>query len=185
VKPFRDDGRKSISSWVMTGEGSLKVGGSTNVNKFSCNITNFISPDTLFIEKDLYRETIKMSGSVHLDIKRFDCNNVVMTKDLRKALKAKDFPQMQIRFISLSWYPESYGNEKEVRGVVSISLAGVTKTFKISYIITQNSSTSMKIKGSWKISFSDFNIVPPAKLGGIVKANDELYIEFKLALVQL
>lgn len=179
------DGKSSISRWVITGDGSLKVGGTTNINKFSCDIINFLSPDTVVLCKDFSLETIKMSGSILLDIKRFDCYNAVMTKDLRKALKARDFPRMQIRFINLGWYPETIGNPNEVTGLVSISLAGITKKFEVNYTVTYKGANSMQLKGTRRITFSDFKIIPPGKLGGMVKTHNDLNVEFNLSLAQL
>jgi len=179
------NGKSSISRWVITGDGSLKVGGSTNMNKFSCDITNFLSPDTILINKNFSLETIKMSGSMQLDIKRFDCNNIVMTKDLRKALKARDFPRMRIRFISLGWHSESNGNANEVTGLVSISLAGITKKFEVNYTVIYKGANSMQLKGTRRITFSDFSIIPPGKLGGMLKAHNDLNVEFNLSLAQL
>lgn len=179
------DGKSSISRWVITGDGSLKVGGTTNINKFSCDIINCLSPDTVVLWKDFSLETIKMSGSMLLDIKRFDCNNVVMTKDLRKALKARDFPRMRIRFISLGWYPETNGIPNEVTGLVLISLTGITKQFEVNYTVSHKGANSMQLKGTRKITFSDFKIIPPGKLGGMVKTHNDLNVEFNLSLAQL
>ena len=173
-----------VSHWVIAGNGSLKVSGSTNISTFSCHITNFLSPDTLRLDKGLLQENTKMSGSIHLDVERFDCFNAGMTRDLRKALKSKNFPKMRIRFISLGWYPESNENVSEVKGLVSISLAGITRKFEVNYTISYKGDL-MQLKGTRKISFSDFNIVPPAKLGGIVKTNNQLSVEFNLRLAQL
>ena len=39
--------------------------------------------------------------------------------------------------------------------------------------------------GDRSVNFSDFNITPPRKLGGIIKANDRLDVEFGLDLTQI
>jgi len=179
------DGKSSVSLWVISGDGSLKVGGRTNINKFSCSITNLLSPDTIMFVKDFSLEKIKMSGSIQLDIKRFNCNNAVMTKDLRRTLKADEFPRMRIRFISLGWYPESSVKSNAVAGVVLISLAGITKKFDVNYTVIHKGANMMLLKGMRTITFSDFNIIPPGKLGGMVKTHNALDVEFNLGLVQL
>src|SRR5690606_38513515 len=82
-------GRPYLSKCVINNECSLKVGGSTNVNKFNCSITNYRKPDTLTFYKGSGAEPVKISGSLALDVDKFDCHHPVMTSDLRKTLKAK------------------------------------------------------------------------------------------------
>jgi hypothetical protein len=41
------------------------------------------------------------------------------------------------------------------------------------------------LKGNQSIYFSDFKLIAPSKLGGVIKAKDELHVEFKLNLKTL
>src|SRR5829696_8772898 len=90
--------------WVIVNGCSLTVDGSTNVNKFSCAITNYATPDTIAVTKN-GNQALHLSGCIRLEVKNFDCHNLIMTADLRKTLKSKEFPALVIRFISLSKYP--------------------------------------------------------------------------------
>ncbi len=168
--------------WVITKGCSFKVDGSTNINKFSCIISNLSIPDTLTFYKRTDSETASITGSLKLDISDFNCHNPVMTGDLRKTLKAKAFPQMIIRFISLSRYPESNHKTYSVNGVVSIELAGVAKKFNMIYTISPKGPNTLSLKGVREIKFSDFNIVPPRKIGGMIQTDDKLIAEFNLSL---
>ena len=104
-----------------------------------------------------------------------------MTSDLRKTLKAKDFPMLTVRFLSINSYPD-FKNPVSISGIVDIGLAGVNKKFEINYYFTADEKQQVHLKGDQKIHFSDFNLNPPSKLGGIIKAKDELLVEFKLNL---
>jgi len=94
-----------LTKWVINKECTLKVVGSTNVNKFSCVIPHYFKPDIITFNDNNTHEAIKMTGALKLDIQEFDCHNPMMTSDLRKTLKCKKFPHLIITFISLNRYP--------------------------------------------------------------------------------
>jgi len=173
------DSRPYLTKWVISKGGSLKVGGSTNVNKFSCVIANYSRPDTLTFYKGAPAEAIKINGEMKLDVQNFDCHNPVMTSDLRKTLKSKEFPKLTIRFLNLSRYPKN-NKEEAVTGGVTIELAGVTKRFDVDYRFIPEGPHSAILIGTRQVNFSDFNIVPPRKIGGMIKTNNELNVEFNL-----
>ena len=169
-----------LVKWVISNGCSLKVGGSTNINKFSCVIKNYSRPDTLtFYRKDA-SDQLNMYGALKLDVANFDCLNPVMTSDLRKTLKAKEYPKLVVRFLSLSKYPDDNKKENTLKGRVSIELAGVTKQFNVDYRVVTNKNNSLNVVGTRQINFSDFNIVPPRKIGGMIQTNNELNVEFNL-----
>lgn len=169
-------------SWVVMQGSSLTVNGSTNVNKFQCEIVNYNLPDTITCFKVQAKGVIlPMNGKLNLSIDAFDCHNKMMTIDLRKTLKEKDFPILSIKFISINSFPD-FKNPTKISGIVDIGLAGVSKKFEINYLFTLDEKQQVHLKGDQKIHFSDFNLNPPSKLGGMIKAKDELFVEFKLNL---
>jgi hypothetical protein len=166
--------------WVLGKDCTLKVNGSTNINKFSCIIPDYPKPDTLTIYGPDQNESIQIAGSMVLDVQSFDCHNLMMTKDLRKTLKQREFPKIRISFINLSKYPDRGGEAEHIKGAVNIELAGIKKRFNINYRIIPNGKSKLTLIGSQTINFSDFDIVPPRKLGGMIKTNDMLSAEFVL-----
>ncbi|MHA4895554.1 YceI family protein [Pedobacter sp. PWIIR3] len=166
--------------WALTKNCSLKVNGSTNINKFSCVIPDYTNPDTLAMYSHKGAEEVKISGQMVLPIKSFDCHNVIMTKDLRKTLKAEEFPKLTVTFISLSKYPDPSRGESIISGSVNISIAGITKRFDVAYRCTADGLKNITLIGTKTINFSDFNIIPPRKIGGMIKTNNQLDVEFTL-----
>ena len=171
--------------WILTKECTLKVNGSTNINKFSCIVPEYTQPDTLICYKDNKNGPIKITGSMALDVQKFDCKHAVMTNDLRKTLKAKVYPKIIIKFLNLSRYPDVYNREEVIKGAVTIELAGIVKRFEVDYKYTMNGNGNLKLIGTKQVNFSDFNISPPRKLGGMIKTNNELNVEFVLNIKTL
>lgn len=169
------------STWVVMQGSSLTVNGSTNVNKFQCDITNYSMPDTITCVKQAKTQTLPMNGKLKLDIESFDCHNRMMTNDLRKTLKYQEFPKLVIKFISINSYP-NFKNPTKITGLVDIVLAGVVKRYDISYLFTVDNNNIVHLKGDRAVAFTDFNLTPPSKLGGVIKAKDELLVEFNLNL---
>lgn len=168
--------------WVVMQGSSLSVNGTTNINSFQCDINNYNLPDTISLLKGFSKgQLLPMNGKLNLEIEAFDCHNRMMTADLRKTLKAKLYPILAVKFVSINSFPD-FKNPSKITGVVDISLSGVSKRFEINYLFTGDEKQEVHLKGNQKIHFSDFNLIPPSKLGGVIKANDELLVEFKLNL---
>jgi hypothetical protein len=103
-----------------------------------------------------------------------------MTGDLRKTLKAKEFPKLGIYFLSMDGYPDSKGDV--TKGLVVIALAGVSKRFEVDYQVVSAGNGEINLLGTRHVLFSDFNLTPPRKLGGMIKANNELKVVFNLRM---
>lgn len=172
-------------SWVLLPGSSLAVNGSTNINTFQCEITNYALPDTLTCLPSQTRgQVLQMQGKLLLNIESFDCHNKMMTNDLRKTLQYKTYPHLSIRFLTLNSFPD-FKNPSRITGLVDINLAGVTKRYEIAYVFSADAAQVIHLKGERVVSFSDFNLSPPSKLGGIIRAKDELKVEFKLNMKPL
>ncbi|MBY0480565.1 MAG: YceI family protein [Chitinophagaceae bacterium] len=170
------------ASWVVMQGSTLTVNGSTNVNSFRCDISNYNLPDTISLGRSTQKGvSVTMNGKLNLEIEAFDCHNKMMTSDLRKTLKAKQFPILSIKFISINSFPD-FKNPTKIVGVVEIGLAGVTKRFDINYLFSGDEKMLLHLKGNQEIHFSDFKLIPPSKLGGVIRAKDELLVEFMLKL---
>ncbi|MBU0697459.1 MAG: YceI family protein [Bacteroidetes bacterium] len=176
----------SSKTMLVNKSGSLIVRGSTNVNTFDCIVINYCKPDTIvFHPSHSKTQTIDLSGDILIDIQSFDCHNSMMTAELRKILKAKEYPHLKIHFVSLAKCP-TFNNQKEhIKGVVFIELAKVKKRFDIDFDFYKDENQNMHMLGSRDVNFSDFNITPPTKLGGMIKTRDKLGIEFHLQLKEI
>jgi hypothetical protein len=167
------------TKWVISENSSLSVNGSTNINKFSCEIPTYDQADTMTLVRG---KEVSLTGQIGLKIESFDCHNSMMTKDLRKTLKEKQFPRLYIHFLSLSAFPELTTEPQSITGWVNIELAGTSKRFEINYQISIDAQNVVHLLGAQNINFSDFNLVPPRKLGGMIKTNDLLIVAFHLKM---
>lgn len=170
------------TKWVISESSSLSVNGNTNIKRFSCEIPAYDQADTLTLIRNGTNKDVVLSGNIGLKTQSFDCHNGLMTRDLRKTLKEKQFPRLYIRFLSLSEFPELTTEPQQITGWVNIELAGASKRFEINYQVSMDAQKVIHLLGSRDINFSDFDLVPPRKLGGMIKTNDLLNVEFHLKM---
>jgi len=166
--------------------GSLRVKGTTNINTFNCDITGYSNPDTILVYKNqIQGGDLQLKGRIGLSVKLFDCHHAVMTADLRKTLKSKEFPQLKINFINLERFPALSARESNIKGTVDIELAGKVKRFTVNYTLKLDNQRNIQMLGERDVNFSDFGLTPPRKLGGMIQTDNKLNVEFKLTLKPL
>lgn len=168
-------------SWVVQLNSFIIINGSSNVNTFGCGASGPFKSDPLYGYTAKDGKTVEMKGAISIPITEFDCRNRMLDKDLQKTLKAREFPEMTIRFVSMDRMPFADAKEDTLDGLVSIKLAGQCKQFKLRYIFTKTPS-GFKLRGRRSFSFADFNLSPPKKAAGLIKVNDDFDVAFTLFL---
>ncbi len=168
---------KRATKWVVTQNSSLTINGSTNVNKFSCAIMSYPKTDTITINS--INDQVTLTGALSLNVKNFECNNMMMTHQFRKTLKHEEFPLLHITFLSLKEFPNLSQKLKQIKGLVAIKIAGVTKRYEIYYQL-DSQHNNLVLKGSQYVNFSDFKLIPPHRVGKMIKTKDKLNVVFEL-----
>ncbi len=92
---------------------------------------------------------------------------------------------MRINFLTLSELPELTLTAKPITGFVNIELAGVSKRFEVNYQASVDEKKCIHLLGTRDVNFSDFNLIAPRKLGGMIKTNDKLSVQFHLKITAL
>ncbi len=93
-----------------------------------------------------------------------------MTKDFQKILYAEKYPEMTIRFVSF------IRNQKNFSAVVEVKMMNQSKRYNIDFGVENN-----RLIGRKNVKFSDFNIIPPKKMGGMIVVKDDLNLIFSLS----
>jgi len=145
-------------------ENFVKINGSTNVNGFQCINSKFKNDGSVysFSEKNLPNIILKVTD--------FDCGNKMMTRDFQKILNAEKYPEMTIKFIKFT------KNQKNFIAVVEVKMMNQSRRYNVEFAMENN-----KMVGRKNVKFSDFNIIPPKKMGGMIVVKDDLDLTFSLA----
>jgi len=153
-----------ISFFAQAQENFVQIDGSTNVNKFKCVNNKFKA------ETGVYSFSNKNLPNIILKVNDFDCGNKMMTKDFQKILNAEKYPEMIIKFINFT------KTQKSFIAVVEVKMMNQSKRYNVEFEIENN-----KLIGKKNVKFSDFNITPPKKMGGMIVVKDDLDLTFSLS----
>jgi hypothetical protein len=151
-----------------------------NISNFLCGITRYLRPDTICFGRSAASKAILgVKGGLSIDVNGFECQQLYMNKDLRKALKARECPLMKIALLSIGNFT---GNVPHVRVKVAISLAGVTRVIDVDYTVQPVDENNLRLYGRQQVLFADFDLIPPPTMAGLVKVEQQIDVNFTLAL---
>jgi hypothetical protein len=168
---------------IVLPSSKLSIDGSTNINSFTCAIAKYQGTDTLILhEGGKNVRPVFVKGSVGLEATTFDCGLAIMTSDFRKTIKSSQYPSIVIDFISFEKAPSYALGEEKFKGIIKISLAGVTKLFEVDCSIEAKTNGLIYLNGSRSFTFSDFNLIPPSRMMGTIKVQEDLNVKFNLVL---
>lgn len=146
----------------------VSINGTTNVNTFKCVNNSFhqLVPLSLNHSSDnKFAET-----SINLIVKDFDCKNRIMTNDFRDIIHAEKYPFLNITFLSLDKKDHNtYKAFVQVKMMNKVKKYFVDLTLKDSVLVVKKT-----------LRFSEFDIVPPKKFGGMVSVKDDLNLAVSL-----
>lgn len=172
-----------VTAWAVEKNSMLAIDGSSNINQFTCDVREYLRQDTLraLPEQGRPRYQFTSNSKLSLDIRSFDCHHTYITADFRRMLMADKHPCIDIHFINL----DEFRNGTEVRGQVVVELAGRRKLMDISYKCTQSGPDYTRLQGNKVMNFSDFGLVAPRKIGGLIRINPEIRVNFDLYFKKL
>ena len=168
--------------FVVLPTSTLTINGKTNVNNFKCGIHRYCGADTLVIKETPHEKPIILKGFVGLEATTFDCGIAPMTHDFNKTLKSSDFPTIGIDFKSFERIPDLTCTQDKFAAEVAISMAGVTKLFKMPCTFETTKKGEIFLRGERSFLFSDFNLKAPQRMMGMIKVNEKLFVQFNLSL---
>ena len=154
-----------FSVMVFAQKNSVEIDGWTNVNTFKCTNDNFKMPASISATPE------NQMPNVHLKVEDFDCRNKMMTADFRKTLNAAKFPVLTIRFLEFKAVSNRFS------AIVEVKMMNVSKKYTIEF-----SEYNKSLVGNKRLKFSDFNITPPKKMGGMIYVKDDVDLLFSLAI---
>lgn len=168
----------------------LWIEGKSNINEFECQANQYFAEATLIDDNDPieYRRQFedRVFMQVEIMVNGFECGRSRMNQDLQKALKSSEFPEITFTFdnATILAMPDDLDNEDEnsfeldVQG--SLTVAGQTREIRFTTKAYFVETYRIRAIGKTTIRMTDFGVEPPTALMGLVKAEDELIVNFDL-----
>lgn len=169
-------------------ESRLWIEGSSNINEFVCEANQYFAEATLIDDNDPIelRQQIEDRVFMQVDImvNGFECGRSRMNEDLQKALKSSEYPEITFTFESatLLAMPEdiSDDNSFEIDVQGTLTVAGNTREIRFTSRAYFVETYQIRAIGKTTIRMTDFGVEPPTALMGLIKAEDELTVNFDL-----
>jgi len=172
-----------VHRFVVQHSSTLNINGTSNVKDFQCKTSSCNSSDTLELVRTSEKaEPVFIKNLVSINASEFDCGMSMMTNGFLEDIKAKEYPQIKINFLSFQRLPKYEQGIEKINCHMMISLAGTSKTFNIKCILETDKSGFVHLKGEKFFKFSDFNLKPRKPMLGLVKINESLQVIFDLVL---
>ena len=173
-------------TYIPDVESRLWIEGRSNINEFECQANQYFGEATLFDSDDqvefLQDDQERVFLQVEIKVDGFECGRSRMNRDLQEALKSSEFPEITFLFDSAEIQGMPSANDQafelEVRG--SLTVAGNTRDIRFNTRAYFLEAHKVRAIGKTTIKMSDFDVVPPTALMGLIKANDELTVNFDL-----
>ncbi len=171
--------------WHVRNESRLAIQGESNVNDFRCEVDSYYSADNLRLYSSELSGYLFSENQMVISLMEFDCGRRLITRDFRESLGADRHPEMEISFHSLDKLPEDNANGEKIIARLRITIAGVTRDDEIAFTATDNGNGLIYLNGKQEFLFSDFNLVPPTKMMGLIHVKNELEVTIDLVLEKL
>ncbi len=151
--------------YLVVSTKQFTVQGTTSIGGFECNY-ELHTKDTLFLNQ--VNKTNKISHFI--PVKKFGCGNFILNNDFRKTLKEKEFPYIKMELSNFKSSKNVYYCD------LNLNLVGRQKMYKQLPLKWE----SNRLVGSLTLNFSDFELRPPQKMGGMIKIQEEIKLSILL-----
>lgn len=176
-------------SYRILPSSQLFLEGTTNINAFTCNCKSVQSSPRLRLEMEEREESqsaVFDNAQLKIRTKDIDCGNRNMNKDLHHTLRADEYPSIGIIIEEASLKNGvNLAGESDWRQLTTralLTVAGTTRTVQLEVKARKTSPEAYRFISRYTIKMTDFNIAPPSAMLGLVKVNDQIEINFDLAI---
>jgi hypothetical protein len=149
---------------IIINQLKIEILGNSTVGKYKCNCPHTFR-DTIYLNS-----TTKNRLKSEISTANFDCGNRIMNKDLKSTIKVKQFPKSTVTITNI----KSSGTDYKC----SLNLKITDKT--LSYLNLPLKNTKESLEGTVNVKFTDLELEPPTKMGGVIKVKNEFVIHFVL-----
>lgn len=151
---------------VIVTKKMITVSGRTSIGGFSCDYSKHGLKDTLFIDFEGPEKEMVFD----IPVRDFSCGNFLLNRDFRNTVKSDKHPIARVKVQNIK---SNYGH---YTCDLSVFLVGKNLDFPALVLkrIPEGLHTNLVL------SFEDLELEPPKKMGGLIKVEEILTLDFTL-----
>lgn len=175
----------SRNTFLIEDNSELFIEGSSNVNRFTCHCMQDFNQQPFVNSLVDNGQGIEFSAtSLKIQSQKLDCQNRKMNSDMHKTLLAEDHPFIEVQLLKVETIDggkiTDLDDWSELKADAVITIAKVSKKVTLTVKGRQVSPARFQFVSSKALLMSDFQLVPPSPLMGLIKVNDRIDINFDL-----
>lgn len=141
---------------------------------FSCSATKVDVSGSVHMARIAHDE-VKLN--VTIPVRLIDCGLEGINNDMRDALKHRLHPNVTYSLAGFNVVGQrGLGHWVDTRG--KLTVAGATRDVTIRILGHPDSRSGMRITGQYEFDMTDYGIVPPSPMMGMIKVNKKMDIYF-------
>jgi hypothetical protein len=144
----------------------ITVSGQTSIGGFNCDFIQSGTRDTLYLDDTKSHRDLVFD----IPVQDFSCGNFLINKDFRKTIKAEQFPHAKVRVRNLK---ANYGHY-----TCDMTVHIVGKKLEYKELVLNRVANGVTAK--LILSFDELELEAPKKMGGLIKVEEALHLEFLL-----
>jgi polyisoprenoid-binding protein YceI len=179
-------GAIALAQPPLTMEGRLTLAGTSNVHAYTASTTSVRVTrsriGTLPGGADLWDNALNAGVIEAFEITIPTASLVSpkgdLDKNMHKALKVEEFPEIAFRLVRLETKPDPAG---AARAIGMLKIAGVEREVALT-ITTKRAGASLMVSGSLDLLMTDYGVTPPKAMLGMLKTDPKVTITFETVL---
>lgn len=163
---------------MVSDKSEIIIHGSTSINNFSCSSSLVLMNDTLpvLITPGKF---IFTNARLIFTVNSIECGDNYSNKQLRNTLKSNQFPFILVDLMEISPDPSFF---YKARTQLRVEVAGKQQLQNVNLILRRAAEDVYHLSGVTQISMSEYDLVAPSPMMGLIKVEDRLDIEIHLVL---
>ncbi len=122
--------------------------------------------------------------NILIPVKKLDSGDGSMNKNMNKALKSIDNPNITYKLLSINpiALPDSVGKSVVLKTTGELSIAGKKNIIEMNVESTLQKDSTYRFTGEKKIKMADYGIEPPTMLFGTIKVRPVVIVKFDVEI---
>lgn len=175
-------GAQEVARLPAAPDSRLWIEGSSNVNTWSCRATRIdasVDVDSAAVAQDESPASMLRRVEVRVPVRALRCARDAMNRDLYRALKADENPELGYILATFRALPEE-GDTAVVHAAGTLRVAGRENRVDLDVTARRLPDGSLLATGAVPIRMTDFGVEPPTAFFGWIRARDEVTVRFAL-----
>jgi hypothetical protein len=205
--PLRASDTSTVFSIKNDENNKVIIEGSSTVRDWSCQTDTIAGRMEFFISRaelldlvERWQDTPPENGrqsdmklptrkppvvKIKIPIESFDCGRAAMNEDMYQALKSDVQPDISYLFYGVDEFIDS-ADEKNFRIATEggLAMAGQAHTVTFPVTLERVGELTFRVRGTIDTTMKQFDVTPPTAFFGLIKAYNDISIQFRLTVSQ-